>query len=271
MQLYCHYIDTKQCWFSLEPTDATQGTSPMVTQPSTDAGIIAAVVIVLILVSIIAVAAALLVIMYIKSHRRKQESDNKVQQPQNVVLDLETREKEREAESFIMDEYVVIDKPSQNGMKTEVDALYSNQLDETITDDTYSCLQHSQKIEASPQKMAEIGYDYPKLSDTHSQIDPVVQMHDTDPSPAQQKSMDVEMLYDVPDKPSPAHQKSTDVEMLYDVPDKPSPAHQKSTDVEMLYAVPDKKKKKMSNKAPAVPEQPMKSLILKRQVFIAMT
>ena len=98
-------------------------------------------------------------------------------------------------------------------MKTEVDALYSNP-DEIITDDAYRCLQHSQKMEVSPQKMVRIGYDYPKLNDTHSQTDPVVQKHDTEPSPAQQKS----------------------------------------TDVEVLYAVPDKKKK-TSNKVPAVPEK----------------
>ena len=119
----------KQCLFSLEPTDATvttqateesdgfkMDTSPMVTQPSNDAGIITAVVIALVLVSIIVGAVvALLVIMYLKTHERRRESDNKVHQPQNVVLDLETREEEWETKSYIMDnEYDVIEKPPQN-------------------------------------------------------------------------------------------------------------------------------------------------------------
>ena len=162
---------TKQCLFSLEPTDATVTTQGTEDSDSTDAGIITAVVIVLVLVSIIVgTTVALLVIMYLKTHKRRRESDNKVYQPQNVVLDLETREEERETGSYFMDnEYDVIDKPPQ----TEVDALYSN--------------------------LAVIGYDY-SLNDTYSQTDPVVQQHDTKPSSAQQNSMNVEMLYALPDK-----------------------------------------------------------------------
>ena len=133
---------------------------------------------------------------------------------------LETKEDEKEAESYMDNQYDIIDKPPQNGVKTAansttMDIFYSNS-DEAIMDDSYSHLRDNQKKTVPPERMAAIGEEYSKLN--RSQTDPITQTS----------------------RPSPAQQNLTDV------------------DVGMVYAIPDKKKKvskKASKKAPAVPEK----------------
>ena len=180
-----------------------------------------AIVVVLVFVSIVVgTVIVLLLIMCLKTRKRKHESE-KVHKLQSVVL--ETKEDEKEAESHMDNQYDIIDKPPQNGVKiaansgTTMDALYSTP-DEAITDDSYSHLRDNQKKIVPPERMAAIGEEYSKLNRMRSQTDPIALMS----------------------RPSPAQQNLTDV------------------DVGMVYAVPDKKKKvskKSSEKAPAVPEK----------------
>ena len=242
------------------------------TRPSesnTTLTLIVAIVVVLVLI-IVVIVVALLVIVCLKTHKQRHIS-SKVHQLQNVntVLDPKIREDEKIEESYMDSQYEVIDKPPQNGANsaTVMDALYSNP-DEAITNETYSHLRDTQKENVTPQKIADVCYNYSQLN--YSQIDPVGQKSGS--SAAQQEPIDVGMLYAVPDKKKKASNKAPSV------PDKsselveyldfkkegtnnvssgidlsecnqtdqrsgPSPAQQEPIDVDMLYAIPDKKKK----------------------------
>ena len=153
--------------------------------------IIATVIAVLVLIMALAAVIVLIVVI----HLRKYKQNGEIQEFQNV----ETKEEDKEAESYVDDWYD--DIINKNGVKTGansapvMDALYSNP-DEATTDESYSHLQDSQKEKITPQNMATIGYKYPQLN--CSQNEPVVQK--SGPSPPQQKFADVGMLYSVPNK-----------------------------------------------------------------------
>ena len=243
------------------------------------------IVIVLVLLVVI-IVVAVVVSLYLKTHKRRHESGHdRIHQLQNMVPDLETSEDEREAKSHMDSEYDIIDKPPQNGAKTAansataVAALYSNP-DEAFADENYSHLRQSQM---PPQKMASDsnGDEYSNLNRMCSQTDPAIQMHK--PSLVQQNPTDIEMVYAVPDKKKKASKEAPAVPKkaseLVEYLDSnetgivsndsqtdpivqksiPSSVQEKPTDVGMLYAIPDKKKK-TSNKAPAVPEKSSKPI-----------
>ena len=149
------------------------------------------------LILIVIVVVIIILVLFIRLRKHKQK--HKVQQLQSVVL--ETKEEEKEAESYMDNQYDVIDKPPQNGVKTApnnvavMDALYSNP-DEAITDDTYSRLRDSQKKKSTPHSTSALSNEYSKLN--RSQTDPVVQKSRRSPAP-QKSDADVGIMYAVPD------------------------------------------------------------------------
>ena len=193
---YCTYIT------STAITDGTSTDTPSSDNgpagPQTDTStIIIPIIVVIVLVLIVVVAVIIILVLFIRLRKHKQK--HKVQQLQNVVL--ETKEEEKEAESYMDNQYDVIDKPPQNGVKTApnnvavMDALYSNP-DEAITDDTYSRLRDSQKKKSTPHSASALSNEYSKLN--RSQTDPVVQKSRRSPAP-QKSDADIGIMYAVPD------------------------------------------------------------------------
>ena len=186
-------------------TDAVPGpadTAPsqrMTTAPQSNTGTIVTVVVVLLIVLIIVVVVTVVVIfMCLRNHRRKH-GFNEVQQLQNVVL--ETKEQEKEAESFIDSQYDSGDQPPQNGVKVAggvaiADALYSNP-DEN-RNDTYSHLREEEKREVTPQRTAMTDDQYSKLN--RSQTDPTSMSTRRSPAPQVEG-----IMYAVPDKKKSAN------------------------------------------------------------------
>ena len=157
--------------------------------PST-AIIIATVVVVLVLIVVLAVVIIVLVVV-IRLRKYKQKSE--VHELQNVVL--ETKEEEKETESYMDDGYDVVGVKISADSAAVMDTLYSNP-GEAITDETYSHLQDSQKQKVTPPSMATIGCEYSQLN--YNQNDSVFQKNG--PSTQQQEPTGVGMLYAVPDK-----------------------------------------------------------------------
>ena len=226
--------------------------------------IIATVVVVLVLIVVLAVVIiVLVVVMHLRKYKQKSEVHKQLQ---NVVL--ETKEEEKEVESYMDNGYDIVGVKTGANSAAVVDTLYSNP-DEAITDETYSQLRDSRKQKVTPQNMATVGCEYSQLN--YNQNDSVFQKNG--PSTPQQEPAGVGMLYAVPDKkkkmsnraPGVPEKSSELVEYLDSKeagivssgmdPSKcsqtdsvaqrsrPSPAQEKPTDVGMLYAIPDKKKK----------------------------
>ena len=264
-------ITSSAIFFSISGTPTTQGNGGTPTKtPSTNnqrgpptAIIIATVVVVLVLIMVLAVVTiVLVVVMRLRNYKQKSE----VHELQNVVL--ETKEEEKETESYMDDGYDVVGVKTSANSAAVMDTLYSNPS-EAITDETYSHLQDSQKQKVTPQNMATIGCEYSQLN--YNQNDSVFQKNG--PSTQRQEPTGVGMLYAVPDKKKKVSnsapgvpEKSSELVEYFDSKEagivssgmdpsecsqtdsvaqrsRPSPAQEKPTDVGMLYAIPDKKKK----------------------------
>ena len=190
-------IITRSTESTISGVSTPSGTNGDRTTNSPSADVVVAVVVVLLLVSAIVavIVITLVVIMCLKTRKRKYDSD-KVQRLQNVVL--ETKENEKEAESYMDDQYAVVDAPPRNGVKMTAitDALYSNP-DEAIDDGSYSRLRDGQNKNIMPQSETAIEENYSKLN--RSQTDPGV-FQTRKHSQKQEKPTDEGLLYAVPDK-----------------------------------------------------------------------